>query len=188
MFTSTVFEIDIWNGWLFMSVFILQMMLIIFVDKRVWKRSHIPNDFRRTSIEKHIGVIANFVWLLSLGYSIFLPLLLGTTWFYFGFSVFIIGVLLLSLATFSFMTTPIDQLIQEGVYKLSRHPMYLGTSLICIGTGIAAASLIFIILSIVISICFHYEALLEEKYCLTKYQDFYKEYMNRVPRWFGILK
>ncbi|MCW8824337.1 MAG: isoprenylcysteine carboxylmethyltransferase family protein [Ignavibacteriaceae bacterium] len=188
MFTSTLFEIGIWNGWLFMSVFILQMMLIIFVDKRIWKRSHIPNHFRQTPFDKYISVIANIVWLLSLGYSIFLPLLFGTTLFYIGFSVFIIGVLLLSLATFSFMTTPIDQLIQKGVYALSRHPMYLATSLICIGTGIATASLIFILLSVIISICFHYEALLEEKYCLSKYQDLYTEYMNRVPRWFRIPK
>ncbi|MCW8996873.1 MAG: hypothetical protein OQK77_13750, partial [Psychromonas sp.] len=86
-----------------MSVFILQMMLIIFVDKRIWKRSHIPNHFRQTPFDKYISVIANIVWLLSLGYSIFLPLLFGTTLFYIGFSVFIIGVLLLSLATFSFM-------------------------------------------------------------------------------------
>jgi len=188
VFTSTVFEIGIWNGWLFMSVFILQMILIISVDKRIWKRSHIPNDFRQTSTKKYIGGIANFVWLLALGYSIFLPLLFRTMWFYIGFSVFIIGVLLLAFATFSFMTTHIDQLIQKGVYTFSRHPMYLATSLICLGTGIAAASLIFILLSIIISICFHYEALLEEKYCLTKYQGLYTEYMNRVPRWFGIPK
>jgi protein-S-isoprenylcysteine O-methyltransferase Ste14 len=188
VFTSTVFEIGIWNGWLFMSVFILQMIVIIFVDKRIWKRSHIPKGFRQTSIEKYIGGIANFVWLLALGYSIFLPLLFGTTWFYIGSFVFIIGLLLLVLATFSFMTTHIDLLIQKGVYSFSRHPMYLATSLICIGTGIATASLIFILLSIIISICFHYEALLEEKYCLTKYQGLYTEYMNRVPRWFGIPK
>jgi protein-S-isoprenylcysteine O-methyltransferase Ste14 len=185
---STVLEIGIWNGWLFMSVFILQMILIFSVDKRIMKRSHIPNNFRQTSIEKFIGVIANFVWLLALGYSIFLPLLFGTTWVYIGFSLFIPGVLLLSLATFSFMTTPTDQLIQKGVYTFSRHPMYLATSLICISTGIATASLIFILLSIVISICFHYEALLEEKYCLTKYQSLYTKYMNGVSRWFGIPK
>ena len=171
-----------------MSVFILQMILIFSIDKRITKRSHIPNDFRQTLIEKFIGVIANLVWLLAFGYSIFLPLLFRTIWFYIGFSLFIIGVLLLSFATFSFMTTPIDQLIQKGVYTFSRHPMYLATSLICIATGIATASLIFILLSIVISICFHYEALLEEKYCLTKYQRHYTDYMNRVPRWFGMPK
>jgi len=88
----------------------------------------------------------------------------------------------------NFMTTPVGQLIQKGVYKFSRHPMYLATFLICLGTGISTASLIFILMSIIIAIYFYYEAILEEKYCLSKYQNQYKEYMNSVPRWFGIHK
>jgi protein-S-isoprenylcysteine O-methyltransferase Ste14 len=188
MLTSTAVKIGVWNAWIFMSVFILQMSIISFADKSVRERSHVPNDARRTTLEKYMGIIANFIWLLALGYSVFLPLLFGTVWFYIGFSLFIIGVLLLSFSTSNFMTTPMDQLIQKGVYKFSRHPMYLATFLICLGTGIATASWIFILLSVIIAVCFHYEALVEERYCLKKYKDLYKEYMNRVPRWFGISK
>jgi protein-S-isoprenylcysteine O-methyltransferase Ste14 len=163
-------------------------MLIMFSNKRIRKRSHVPNDFRQTSIEKYIGVIANFVWLWALGYSIFLPLLFGSMWFYIGFFVFIFGALLLSLATFSFMTTPTDELIQKGVYTISRHPMYLATFLICFGAGVATASFILIILSVIIFICFYYEARVEERYCHKMYKDLYKEYMDRVPKWLGIPK
>ena len=188
MLTSTAFKIGVWNAWIFMSVFILQMIIITFADKHIRKRSHVPKDARRSTHEKYIGSIANFIWLLALGYSVFLPLLLGTIWFYIGFSVFIFGVLLLSFSTSNFVSTPEDILIQKGVYKFSRHPMYLGTFLICIGTGIATASFIFILLSVIFAVCIHYEALLEERYCLNKYKDLYKEYMNSVPRWLGIPK
>ncbi len=168
-----------------MSVFILQMIIIAFAGI---KRSHIPNAVRQTTFEKNIGLIANFCWLLAMGYSVFLPLLFGTIWFYLGFSVFSIGVMILSFTTSNFITTPVDQLIQKGMYKFSRHPMYLSTFLICSGAGIASASWIFILLILVMSVCLHFEAIIEEKYCLNNYKDQYREYMNSVPRWFGIPK
>ena len=183
MISATVVKIGFWNAWIFMSVFIVQMIIILFADKSIRERSHVPNDARRTTLEKYIGIIANFIWFTALGYSIFLPLLSGTIWFYIGFFVFTSGVLILSIATSNFMTTPIDQLIQKGVYKFSRHPMYLATFLICLGSGIATASWIFILLSVIMVLCFHYEALVEERYCLNKYKDLYKDYMNSVPRW-----
>jgi protein-S-isoprenylcysteine O-methyltransferase Ste14 len=160
----------------------------MFTDKSIRERSHVPKDARQTSLEKSIGFMANIVWLLALGYSVFLPLLFGTLWFYVGFSVFIFGTLLLSFSTYSFITTPIDQLIQKGVYSLSRHPMYLATFLICLGSGIATASWILIMLSIIMVICFNYESRIEERYCQKMYRDLYNEYMNRVPRWLGIPK
>lgn len=188
MLSATTFEIGIWNAWIFMSAFIFQMIVMMIAGKHISKRSHVPSDARQTMHEKYIGIIANFIWFIALGYSIFLPLLLGTIWFYIGFFIFILGLLLLFFSTFDFMTTPADQMIQKGVYKFSRHPMYLATFLICLGSGIATASWIFIMLSIAILVCFHYEALLEERYCLEKYKDLYKGYMQRVPMWFGIPK
>ena len=188
MLTFISAKIGFWNAWIFMSVFILQMIVIMFTDKQIKERTHVPNDARRTTLEKYIGFIANIFWLLALGYSVFLPLLFSTLWFYIGVSIFIFGVFLLTLATSNFISTPIDQIIQKGVYKYSRHPIYLATFLICLGSGISAASLIFIVLSVVIIISFHYEAILEERYCLEKYKDSYLKYMNSVPKWFGIPK
>ena len=140
MVSAITFEIGVWNAWIFMSAFIFQMMIMMFVGKQIRERSHVPIDARRTMIEKYIGIIANIIWFIALGYSIFLPLLLGTTWFYLGFSIFILGLLLLFFSTYSF----------------------------------------------VIIVCLHYEAIVEERYCLERFKDKYKGYMHRVPMWFGI--
>ena len=188
MLTSAVVEIGIWNAWIFMSVFLFQMMIMIFAGKRISKRSHVPSEARRTTLEKYVGFIANLIWLVALGYSVFLPLFFGTIWFYTGFSIFILGTSLLFYSTSNFMTTPIEQMIQKGVYKFSRHPMYLATFFICLGSGIATSSWIFILLSVIMAVCFHYEALVEERYCLNIYKDTYQEYTNSVPRWIGIPK
>jgi len=185
---SPAFNIGVWNAWIFMSVFILQMIVIFLANKSIMERSHVPNDARKTVLDRHIGILANFFWLLALGYSIFLPLQLGTVWFYIGLIVFIFGTSVLSAATYSFMTTPADQMIIKGVYKFSRHPMYWGTFLICLGAGIASASWILVLLSIIISACLNFEGRVEERYCLDRYGPLYADYLNRVPGWFGIPK
>lgn len=171
-----------------MSVFLLQMLAIMFVDKRVWERSHIPIEARRNKLERYVGIIANLIWLLALGYSVFLPLQLGTTWFYIGLSVFIIGLTLMALATFNFIATPADQLITKGAYQFSRHPMYVATFFICLGAGIATGSWLFILFSIIMALCFYQEALIEERYCLDRYGNVYQEYINRTPGWIGVPK
>ena len=188
MFVQSALKIGIWNAWIFMSVFILQMAVVAFAGKHIRERTHVPDDARKTTLDRYIGMIANTFWLLALCFSVFLPLLFGTVWFYIGFSLFIPGILILFFATFNFMTTPVNQIIQKGVYRFSRHPMYLATFLICFGSGIATASWIFILISLILAVCFHYEALVEERYCLNQYKELYKDYMSRVPRWFGIPK
>ncbi|GEM_PF-197519 len=182
------FNIGIWNAWIFMSVFLLQMIAIMFVDKRIREKSHVPIDARRNRLERYVGIIGNFIWLLAIGYSVFLPLQPGTIWFYVGLSVFIIGLTLMAIATFNFITTPADQLITKGAYQFSRHPMYLATFFICLGSGIATVSWLFIFFSIIMALCFYQEALIEERYCLNRYDNAYQEYINRTHRLIGVPK
>ena len=182
------FKIGLWNAWLFMFVFLLQMLVIIFVDKRISEKSHVPPDARRNRLEKNIGIIGNLIWLLAMGYSVFLPLQLGSVWFYVGLSVFIIGLTLLGIATYNFIRTPVDQLITKGSYHFSRHPMYLATLLISLGSSIATVSWLFLFFSVMMALCFRQEALIEERYCLHQYGSAYQEYLNSVPRWIGIPK
>jgi protein-S-isoprenylcysteine O-methyltransferase Ste14 len=181
------FKIGIWNAWIFMSIFLLQMLVMIFAGKRIRKRSHVSQDARRDNFEKNISIAGNLVWLSALVYSVFLPFKTGTLWFYAGFLLFIIGLIIMTVATYDFITTPVDLMIKKGSYKFSRHPMYLATFFICLGAGIAALSWLFMLISLIMVYCFHQEALIEERYCLKKYSD-YREYMNRVPRWLGLPK
>ncbi len=176
------FKAGLWNAWIFMIAFLLQMLVMMLAGKRIRKRSHVPEDARRSNFEKYISIAGNLVWLAALVYSVFLPFQMGTIWFYTGCSLFTIGLVIMAIATFNFINTPVDQLISKGIYRFSRHPMYLATFFICLSAGIAAISWLFILLSLIMIYCFHQEALIEEKYCLKIYND-YPEYMKRVPRW-----
>ena len=185
MYLIPVFKADVWNAWIFMSVFIIQMLVIMLAGEQVRKRSHVPAEAKLNKSEKYSSIIANIVWLAALLYSVFLPFKPGTILFYAGLCAFMIGLTILSTATYHFIMMPPDQLITRGVYGFSRHPMYLATFLICLGAGISSGSLIFLGLCVIMVLCFHKEALVEEKVCLEKYGDAYQGYMNRVPRWIG---
>jgi len=171
-----------------MIIFALQMLVIQFVGKNVRERSHIPKEVRKSWLERYTGTTANIIWLLALAYSIFLPFQLETIWFYIGLFVFIVGAILMIIATLNFITTASEQMITRGVYRFSRHPMYLAILLICLGAGVASLSILFIFLTIIMAFCLHKEALIEERYCLNKYRRAYQEYLNNVPRWIGLPK
>jgi protein-S-isoprenylcysteine O-methyltransferase Ste14 len=188
MSLTPAFKIGICNAWLFMSVFLLQMLAIMLMNKRVRERSHLPIEARRNNFERYLCVIGNLVWLLAMIYSVFLPLQFGTTWFYIGLSIFLIGLTLISIATYNFIATPVNQLITTGVYQLSRHPMYVATFFICLGAGIAALSWLFIFFSIIMSFCFYQEALIEERFCLNKYDSAYQDYLKKTPRLIGVTR
>ncbi len=182
------FEIGVWNAWIFMSVFILQMLAVLLLGKKVWNKSSHPADVERNNTEKQAGIIGNSVWGLATLYSIFLPLKLGTLWFYIGFPIFYLGVMILIIATTDFATTPEEKPITQGTYAFSRHPMYLSSFIIYIGTGIATASWLFLLLGIANIFWVRTEAVVEERYCLERYNKDYREYMKRTPRWIGIPK
>ncbi len=182
------FEIGVWNAWIFTSSFLLQMLTVLLLGKRVWARSSLPSDIKRSKLEKSAPLIGNSVWLLAIIYSIFLPLQLGTLWFYPGLVIFLIGLGVLITATINFTAAPFDKPITHGIYHYSRHPMYLATFLIFLGTSIATASWVFFLLGIANIFWMRTELLVEERYCLKRYSDTYSEYMNGTPRWIGIPK
>lgn len=171
-----------------MSVFVIQMLVVMLIGKNARNRSHVPPDARKNRLERYTGSIANVVWLLAMAYSIFLPLQLSTNWFHIGIFVYAIGLILLVMATYSYVTAAPDHVITAGIYQFSRHPMYLAIFLICLGSGITTASLLFIFITIILGFCLHREALIEERFCLNEYGSTYRQYLDRVPRWIGLSK
>lgn len=63
---------------------------------------------------------------------------LGTVWFYVGFPIAVIGLLGFTAATITFATTQIEQKpLTNGIYRYSRHPLYIAQLVMFIGVGIA---------------------------------------------------
>ena len=186
MAISPIFELGMWNAWLLMSVFIIQMFVMFFADRRIWRKSHVTHQIQKNKFGKHVGELANITWLIALIYSIFLPLKINTFYFYMGMIVFIVGIIILIRATYDFITTKPNKIIKKGVYAYSRHPMYLATFIIILSIAIASLSWLFVILNIILIFFFSRVAIIEEQYCLDMFNAEYVTYMHHVPRWIGI--
>jgi protein-S-isoprenylcysteine O-methyltransferase Ste14 len=180
-------EIGVWNAWIFILPFLLITYGISFAF--VSKKSALWSWPKYSPQQRLLLVFFMVVSLASWIYSIFLPLELGTVWFYAGLPVFLIGMLFATLATLTFARTSADRPNTTGVYRISRNPMYLGILLAYIGIGLVAASWLYLLLAVLYMIS---QIILlvppEESFCLDKFGDEYREYMRRTPRLIGIPK
>ena len=122
---------------------------------------------------------------VSIVYSIFLPLKIGTAWFYAGLVILIAALVIGTMAIIKFSNTPIDQPITSGIYRISRHPLYLGGFLINLSIAIAGASWIILLCAILWIVFFHIATPSEESYLIDQYGDKYRDYLNRTPKWLG---
>jgi len=183
------FKIGVWNAWIFMIWPWVDMLAVRLVGVDVYRRaSGLPSEMKTSHRYRVVSYASMAVDTVAVAYSIFLPLKLGTGWFWSGFAVFLIGLVVLTAATLNFATTPLNVPITKGIYHYSRHPMYLASLLIYFSVGIASASWVFLLFFVVQSVFIRIAAVGEERYCLEKYGIVYGEYIDRTPRWLGLPK
>jgi protein-S-isoprenylcysteine O-methyltransferase Ste14 len=188
------FELGLWNAWIFWLYYVLAivpMMLIFRIGaKDEWKKAtgRLYSDILPNKTERRLRYIGYFVMLALIIFSLFLPLKLDTVWFYVGLLIYLLGVIFDVMAGVSFATTPLDKPVTKGVYRISRNPQDFSAFLIMMGTGIACASWLFLLFAMIWIILSNRGGIAEERFCLEKYGDGYREYMNRTPRWIGISK
>jgi len=189
------FELGLWNAWIITVLGFLTMgggLFPIFLinNKTIRKRigkSTAWSEFSKT--QKIVTLITHFLIMpFTIVYSIFLPLKLGTVWFYIGIPICLLALVMGIMAGVAFATAPLDELINKGVYRISRHPMYFGGFLEYVGIGIASTSWIFLLCAAVWIITWRIGVVNEERSLIEKYGNAYREYMNRTPRWIGIPK
>ena len=173
------FEIGVWNAWILAIVFLLYVSLPTQIFKDVGKKMAHGEE------EKIHAFVLLFFFLLLI-YSIFLPLKLGTIWFYTGLSIYLLGLIILTIALANVATTPLGEPFTKGMYRYSRHPLSLGMSLTFLGSGIASASWLYLLLSAILTVMMHFMVVIEERSTVKKYGDAYRKYMNKTPRWIGV--
>jgi len=176
------FELDSWNAW----IFTLPLIVLQILGAKILGKRGSGEDWGHTEKKKILNITGSSIVFASYAYTMFLPFKLGTIWFYAGLLVYLLGMLVEILAMLSFYTTPVDKPVTKGVYSISRNPMYVGHFLTNI--SIACLSWIFLLVTIALVILEHNSVASEERACLPKYGNTYREYMNRTPRWIGIPK
>jgi len=138
--------------------------------------------------EKKINYASSVTFFGIVAYSLFLPIKYGTVWFYTGLIVYLVGMIFGFLALIYFGNALLDKPVTNGVYSISRNPMYFSMLLIFIGISITSASWLFLLFTIMWFILSDRIVLIEERWCLETYGEDFREYMNTTPKWIGIPK
>jgi protein-S-isoprenylcysteine O-methyltransferase Ste14 len=109
-----------------------------------------------------------------------------------GIAEIVIALLLIgwAMSTFVRLRTPIvpirpaRALVEEGPFKLTRNPMYLGFTVLYLGIAFAAnAFWPLVFLPEAIALTYLFAIRLEEAYLVREFGDAYKAYCSRVRRW-----
>ena len=180
------FKIGVWNAWIFMVYLLLWMIPFIYIALK----KDVPS-VEESGLSRVAKILASSSKLLLfpvLVYSIFLPMKLGTAWFYVGLPITLIGMITCTIVLVNWATTPLDNQVSRGLYRYSRHPMYVSMLVFLLGLGIVTASWVLLILFIVFVVGCVVFVNVEEQSCLDKYGNAYRQYMNTTPRWIGIPK
>jgi protein-S-isoprenylcysteine O-methyltransferase Ste14 len=185
------FKIGLWNAWILQVLFFLTLivpnLLMSKEGKERTKRATESVPYGRT--QKILAYSTHvFIMPFTALYSIFLPLKIGTAWLYVGMVIFALALAMSVITSVNYATTPLDEPVSKGVYRISRHPIYFTGFLLYIGIGIATASWVILLCAILWIVLFHLVLPFEERFLLEKYSDSYGEYMNKTPKWIGLPK
>ncbi len=109
-----------------------------------------------------------------------------------GYPVFVIGLILITLgliglvkALFEFKNTPLDEPVTLGLYRISRHPQIVMSSLVILGACVAIGSWLAVAFWAAARVLEHLGILAEEEVCLKQYGEPYGTYLKRIPRYFA---
>jgi protein-S-isoprenylcysteine O-methyltransferase Ste14 len=125
------------------------------------------------------GVALGFVKRFNLGLSSPVASILGASFVLLG-----IAVMILATATAGQMKLADDvQLLTDGPYRLSRHPMYIAWTFVYIGILLFVSSGWLLILFPMLMVWVHWESGREERRLLESFGPEYAQYQHRVRRY-----
>jgi len=177
-------KLGLWNAW----ILNLPIVVLVFLAVNIFSKRESGEGTDTTSKENAIFNAHHLIFLFSSLYSIFLPLKLNSPWLLVGIIIFLPGLLIEVLSLLSFKKTSIDELVTEGIYSFSRHPIYLGFLFIKIGISVSCHSWVYLLFAIT-SLLLEIEMVnIEERLCLEEYGSAYEEYINSTPKWIGLPK
>jgi protein-S-isoprenylcysteine O-methyltransferase Ste14 len=178
-------EPGIWNGWVFTICLVLRHPVMKLINRKVWAKLGAPAHMPLSTKERNILLLAKVTKWVIFAYSVFLPLKVGTTWFYVGLPISVAGAVLYGIVWVNFATAPIDEPVTRGLYRYSRHPMRLTPFVTLLGVSIATSSWLFLGLSMVFTVSSSIGAIPEERFWLERYGSAFRRYRDRTPRWIG---
>ncbi len=170
------------NGWLLLALLVLtDGIFFLAFRKGTVKRLFDRSGWRLWQIV--LTVIGKLLALVTIVLIVLSPLKLGSSVFVVGLVLVMLGLTGLVKAMFDFRNAPPDQPATQGIYRITRHPQILASSLVILGCTIAIGSWFAMLFLLLSRLLLHANLLAEEDICLAVYGETYREYMQRAPRY-----
>lgn len=180
----TEFKMGWLNAWLGCVPVIVSMIIIFVPNKKSLKRAGDMSSY--TTKEIIIALVSSFIFFGAMLYAVTIPLKVGTTWFYIGLVIYVLGLIPYIVSMRNFVSTPLNEPVIKGVYNVSRNPIYFFSALTLLGVSIAGSSGLMILCVVFYAVLNHLTILAEEKFCFSKYGESYHKYTETVARYFLI--
>lgn len=167
------------NGFiLIVPLLLIRYGLPIFFDKQalVWA-SHYPTFPKNREIFLGIYQLTTCLLLIIPFFlKVDINLMVGNC-------IYILGIVILVITTINFSKPNNQNMNLNGLYRVSRNPMYIGYFIYFLGCVILTKSIVLFIVLIIFQISCHWLILEEEKWCIKTFGNQYKEYMAKVRRY-----
>jgi protein-S-isoprenylcysteine O-methyltransferase Ste14 len=115
--------------------------------------------------------------------TIWTPFTAITPLFLCGTAVYALGVGAFFATIRVLAKTPRDKPFTDGVYRISRNPLYVSATMIFFGICLVTVNLALFVNLAVLVVLQHFMILAEERVCREKYGATYVSYMGKVPRY-----
>ena len=167
--------------WALIPLLIIRFIVLGMLDKHALKRAaYFPRRAGKEIPAYIVYQISNiFIFLLLF----FLRINVDAPLFFVGLVVYGFGNSVCLIAAVNFAGPQKNGFNNNGLYKISRHPMYIGYFLYFLGCVLLTDSLLLLALVAVFQVSAHWIILSEERWCVEKFGEEYILYMNKVRRY-----
>ena len=172
------------NGWWFTVVFGLANLVFLVAYPRQFSKRLFKIPTFKSMFERMISIVSVIVFMRGMMiYTIFVPMVVGTVWFYIGVIIFMAGLVVYISAMKAYADTAHELPVVTGAYRISRHPMQVFSLIMWLGVGIATLNWIILLICCLQPFLTVWFLKSQERYCLEKYGERYREYLQKTPRY-----
>lgn len=169
------------SGILLIPLFLIRYGLLALINKKAFPKAAFFAPMQGTD-----RILYWIYQISTIGIILYMPFLkveTETIFFKIGSVIYCLGVLLLILATISFAKPKDNDVIQSGLYRFSRNPMYVAFFVYLLGCVLLTASIILSLELFFFQLSAHWIILAEERWCIKNFGEKYIRYMKKVRRY-----
>ena len=118
------FQIGLWNSWILSAIFLVANYLVMFIAPKENVKEMMDQVKQAKKKDKLINLLSMILYIGVMIFAIFILLKLGSTWFYVGLALFVLG-MSFTIPKAQLFFREKGQLLTKGGYRISRHPIYV---------------------------------------------------------------